>query len=62
MKRLTTPAKTSMMPTASTMATTMTHRSRAMPTAVITESREKIMSKRAIWVMTPQKETPRWPG
>ena len=49
------PAKTSITPTASTMATTITSTCCAMPTAVITESSEKTMSRSAIWRMVQPK-------
>jgi hypothetical protein len=41
-----------MTPTAMTTAVTMTHRSSAIPTAVITESRLKTMSSSMIWTIT----------
>src|SRR3990170_496577 len=44
-----TPANTSMNPTASTIAMTMTKRWGTRPTAVMTESSEKTMSRRMIW-------------
>jgi len=43
-------AETSMTSTAITIAATMTGTTLAMPTAVITESREKTMSRMAIWM------------
>ncbi len=41
-----------MMPTATTTAAIMTDTSSAMPSAVMTESRETMMSSSMIWTMT----------
>ena len=43
------------MPTAITMAVTMIHSSSAIPTAVMTESREKTMSSTMISRMVPSR-------
>jgi hypothetical protein len=43
-------------PTASTTAVTMMETSSAIPTAVMTESREKTMSRTMIWAITATKD------
>ena len=52
------PAKTIITPTATIMAAIMTQICSAMPTAVITESSEKMMSRMAIWTMTAAEDEP----
>ena len=54
-KPLTAPAEPSITSMASTMAVTMMESRLAMPTAVITESSEKTMSRRRIWISTHRK-------
>ena len=44
-----------MMPTATTIAITMTHVYEVIPTAVMTESIEKTMSSNKTWPMTAPK-------
>ena len=56
------PAKTSITPTAMTMAATMTATSRAMPTAVITESSENTTSSNMICTIAPVTEEVWSPG
>ena len=50
-----------MMIIAITTAATITQSLSAMPTAVMTESSEKMMSMMAIWITTPRKVTPAAP-
>ena len=53
---------TIMMIMAITTAATITQSLSAMPTAVITESSEKMMSMIAIWMTTPRKVAPAAPS
>ncbi len=55
MKSLMVPAASIITPTEMTIAATITGTFCTRPTAVITESREKMMSMIAIWTMMPMK-------
>ncbi len=55
MKSLMAPAQSIITSTATMIAATITGTWETMPTAVITESREKTMSMIAIWMMVPMK-------
>ena len=56
-KELNRPAASIITPIAITTAVIITQTSRAMPTAVMTESSEKMMSRRPIWMITDESET-----